>query len=177
MVLTGIALAGLLHRPQKGNGGVLVLSHCFTCSKDYKLMAWLARHLSEWGWVVLRFDFRGLGHSEGDFATSTLSDDVADLRVRLPLAPRTIAATCGPDWPLHGRRDRDPGGSWCRDCGIRRGHRHSWRRLAHCQNPATGAPTGNRTLGCRPGAGRRAPPSDQPGSLCMISSSTRSSQR
>jgi putative redox protein len=53
--------------------------HCFTCSKDLHTMSRLARGLAANGFAVLRFDFTGLGQSEGDFGETTLSTNVGDL--------------------------------------------------------------------------------------------------
>lgn len=76
----GLKLAGVLHSPEGSSvNGTLVFCHCFTCSKDYKLLVWLAKEMVQKGYRVLRFDFTGLGGSEGDFQDSTLSTDVQDL--------------------------------------------------------------------------------------------------
>lgn len=76
----GLDLTGVLHSPEESSvKGCLVFCHCFTCSKDYKLLVWLARELVQEGYCVLRFDFTGLGDSEGQFRDSTLSTDVQDL--------------------------------------------------------------------------------------------------
>lgn len=74
----GIELAGLLQPGRAPSRGALVLCHCFTCSKDYKSLAWLSRALAEQGFTVLRFDFAGLGESDGDFRDTNLSTDVED---------------------------------------------------------------------------------------------------
>ncbi|MEJ2078346.1 MAG: alpha/beta fold hydrolase [Acidobacteriota bacterium] len=75
---SGIELAGLLQPGRAPSKGALILCHCFTCSKDYKSLAWLSRALAELGFTVLRFDFAGLGESEGDFRDTNLSTDVED---------------------------------------------------------------------------------------------------
>lgn len=75
---TGARLEGVLHRPAEPRGSVL-LSHCFTCSKDLHTMTRLADGLAEAGYAVLRFDFTGLGASGGDFSETTLATDVGDL--------------------------------------------------------------------------------------------------
>ena len=75
----GVRLRGILHIPAEPAKGAIVLSHCFTCSKDYKVLAWLGRILAEEGYSALRFDFPGLGESEGDFSRTTLSSNVNDL--------------------------------------------------------------------------------------------------
>jgi len=56
-----------------------IFAHCFTCSKDYKGVARVSRALAAEGVAVLRFDFTGLGESEGDFSDTTFSSNVADL--------------------------------------------------------------------------------------------------
>lgn len=79
----GHGLSGAFHpvtgEPKSGT----VISHCFTCSKDYKVIVWLAAELAKRGHPVLRFDFAGLGMSEGSFADTTLSTDIADLRAAI----------------------------------------------------------------------------------------------
>lgn len=57
----------------------IVLAHCFTCSKSLKIIANLARVLAQRGYAVLRFDFTGLGESEGEFARTTVGTNVGDI--------------------------------------------------------------------------------------------------
>lgn len=76
---TGAQLAGVVHRPDAAPRGSVVLSHCFTCSKDLQISTRLARDLAAAGYVVLRFDFTGIGESEGDFADKTVTNNVRDL--------------------------------------------------------------------------------------------------
>lgn len=59
--------------------GFAIFGPCFTCNRNIKTAAYLARGLAERGIGVLRIDFRGLGESEGDFKEATLSSNVADL--------------------------------------------------------------------------------------------------
>lgn len=77
----GGTLAAVLQRPEAGTPvrGAVVLAHCFTCTKDFGTMTRLARALTRAGFAALRFDFSGLGDSDGDFGATTVSDDVADL--------------------------------------------------------------------------------------------------
>ncbi len=75
----GAALSGRLHRPEGPARGAVLMAHCFTCSKDLHTMTRLANGLAEGGYAAMRFDFTGLGQSEGDFAETTLSANVADL--------------------------------------------------------------------------------------------------
>jgi putative redox protein len=76
----GHRLAALLDRPA-GDEPVAhaLFAHCFTCSKDYKAVKNISRALAMEGIAVLRFDFTGLGQSEGDFADTSFSSNVSDL--------------------------------------------------------------------------------------------------
>jgi uncharacterized OsmC-like protein/alpha/beta superfamily hydrolase len=56
-----------------------LFAHCFTCSKDLSAAVHIARALSSRRIAVLRFDFTGLGESEGEFAETTFSSEVSDL--------------------------------------------------------------------------------------------------
>ncbi len=56
-----------------------VFAHCFTCSKNLSVVRQLTRALNEEGIAVLRFDFTGLGDSEGEFADTNFSSNVSDL--------------------------------------------------------------------------------------------------
>lgn len=56
-----------------------IFAHCFTCSKNYKAVVNISRALASARVAVLRFDFTGLGESEGDFAETTFSSNVDDL--------------------------------------------------------------------------------------------------
>jgi len=56
-----------------------LFAHCFTCSKDLTAAVRIARALSSRRIAVLRFDFTGLGESEGEFAATTFSSEVSDL--------------------------------------------------------------------------------------------------
>lgn len=74
----GQALAGILERPENPHAYAL-FAHCFTCSKDVKAAVHIGRALVDAGIAVLRFDFTGLGQSEGEFADTAFSSNVADL--------------------------------------------------------------------------------------------------
>jgi putative redox protein len=56
-----------------------VFAHCFTCTKNFNAVVNINRALAREGIAVLRFDFTGLGESEGDFSQTGLSSNVADL--------------------------------------------------------------------------------------------------
>ena len=75
----GQQLAAALDTPQGEIRAYALFAHCFTCGKDTLAAKRIAVALSAKGIAVLRFDFTGLGSSEGDFANSTFSSNVADL--------------------------------------------------------------------------------------------------
>ncbi len=56
-----------------------IFAHCFTCTKNLNAVVNIDRALSMNGIAVLRFDFTGLGESEGDFSETNFSTNVADL--------------------------------------------------------------------------------------------------
>ncbi|MEO0649436.1 MAG: bifunctional alpha/beta hydrolase/OsmC family protein [Planctomycetota bacterium] len=76
----GLTLAGRLELPNGRRPRAFALfAHCFTCSKDVAAASRVSRELAAQGFGVLRFDFTGLGNSEGDFANTNFSSNVADL--------------------------------------------------------------------------------------------------
>src|SRR6201986_2100683 len=75
----GHQLAAALDLPDGPPAAYALFAHCFTCGKDVLAAKRIAVALTEKGIAVLRFDFTGLGSSEGDFANSTFSSNVADL--------------------------------------------------------------------------------------------------
>lgn len=76
----GETLAGVLDSPGGAPIAYALFAHCFTCSKNLKAATNVARSLTEAGIAVLRFDFTGLGQSEGDFADTSFSSNVEDLK-------------------------------------------------------------------------------------------------
>src|ERR1700691_1158618 len=86
----GQQLAAALDTPDGPLHADALFAHCFTCGKDGLAAKRIAVALAAKGIAVLRFDFTGLGSSEGDFANSTFSSNVADLvRPRPPLRPNS----------------------------------------------------------------------------------------
>ena len=75
----GDKLAAALELPAGAPRAFALFAHCFTCSKDIKAAREIARALRAQGIAVLRFDFTGLGGSEGDFANTNFSSNVDDL--------------------------------------------------------------------------------------------------
>ena len=72
-------MAGLLQLPDGEPRAYALFAHCFTCGKDVRAAAQLARSLAELGVATLRFDFTGLGASDGEFARTTFTSNVQDL--------------------------------------------------------------------------------------------------
>lgn len=76
----GALLAGRLDLPAGPPRAYALLAHCFTCSKDLVAAGRIAAGLNAHGIAVLRFDFTGLGSSDGDFANTDFSSNISDLR-------------------------------------------------------------------------------------------------
>ena len=78
---TGETLAGLLEMPERVDevSSFALFAHCFTCGKDIAAASRISRALASQGIAVLRFDFTGLGNSDGDFANTNFSSNVEDL--------------------------------------------------------------------------------------------------
>lgn len=76
----GITLNAMLDVPDLGQPrGYAIFAHCFTCSGNFRPVKNISQQLVQLGMGVLRFDFTGLGHSEGEFADSHISANVQDL--------------------------------------------------------------------------------------------------
>ncbi len=76
---SGETLAARLDVPDTPPSAYALFAHCFTCTKDIFAASQIARSLAEAGVAVLRFDFTGLGHSDGEFANTNFSSNVGDL--------------------------------------------------------------------------------------------------
>jgi len=75
----GKILTGVLDLPAGTPRAYALFAHCFTCSKNLKAASNIARAMGDTGIAVLRFDFTGLGQSEGEFADTNFSSNVSDL--------------------------------------------------------------------------------------------------
>lgn len=75
----GKKLAGRLELPEGTPRAFALFAHCFSCGKDVPAASRISRALAEAGIAVLRFDFTGLGKSEGDFANTNFTSNVGDL--------------------------------------------------------------------------------------------------
>jgi putative redox protein len=87
-------LAARLDQPDSQPRAHALFAHCFTCTKDVLAAAHVCTELTNHGIAVLRFDFSGLGHSEGEFANTNFSSNIADL---LAAASWMRAAQQAPD--------------------------------------------------------------------------------
>src|SRR5210317_1793451 len=76
---SGVTLSGALETPESGVPCYALFAHCFTCGKDVAAASRIARALTREGIAVLRFDFTGLGNSDGDFANTNFSSNLQDL--------------------------------------------------------------------------------------------------
>ena len=72
-------LVGKLEMPSDAPKAWALFAHCFTCGKDNVAAGRISRALARKGIAVLRFDFTGLGESEGDFPATGFSSNVEDL--------------------------------------------------------------------------------------------------
>ncbi len=77
----GANLAARLDLPDSPPQALALFAHCFTCSKDIFAASRIASQLVSEGFGVLRFDFTGLGSSEGEFANTDFSSNIEDLRL------------------------------------------------------------------------------------------------
>ncbi|MFK8045160.1 MAG: alpha/beta fold hydrolase [Crocinitomicaceae bacterium] len=76
----GNTLSARLELPADGRvHQYAIFAHCFTCSSNLAIVRHISRNLTSRGIAVLRFDFTGLGNSEGDFAATNFSNNVTDL--------------------------------------------------------------------------------------------------
>ena len=88
----GQQLSGILDLPAAAPRAYALFAHCFTCSKNLRAATNITRAMAEAGIGVLRFDFTGLGQSEGEFADTNFSSNVSDLLA----AARFLAAEYEP---------------------------------------------------------------------------------
>lgn len=75
----GSQLSARLDLPSGPHVATAVFAHCFTCGKDIPAARRIAARLAAMGIAVLRFDFTGLGHSEGEFENTSFTSNVDDL--------------------------------------------------------------------------------------------------
>jgi putative redox protein len=88
----GQKLAARLDSPETTAKAYALFAHCFTCGKDVFAASRIAQALTEHGIAVLRFDFTGLGASEGEFANTNFSSNIADLKAAVDYLRQTREA-------------------------------------------------------------------------------------
>lgn len=76
---SGEVLSGSIELPADPPRAFALFLHCFTCTKDSVAPTVIARELSENGIGILRFDFTGIGASEGDFSNTNFSSNIDDV--------------------------------------------------------------------------------------------------
>jgi uncharacterized OsmC-like protein/fermentation-respiration switch protein FrsA (DUF1100 family) len=91
---SGLRLSGRLELPDAQVRGWALFAHCFTCGKEGLAAVRISRALASAGIGVLRFDFAGLGGSQGDFADTSFASNVSDL---VAATAAMAAADMGPD--------------------------------------------------------------------------------
>lgn len=77
---SGATLSARLDLPAGAIRAWALFAHCFTCSKDTLAARRISGELAKTGIAVMRFDFTGLGSSDGEFASTNFSSNVADLK-------------------------------------------------------------------------------------------------
>lgn len=75
----GESLAAKIDYPEGDHNACALFAHCFTCSKNLKAVGNIAKALNSKGVAVFRFDFTGLGDSDGSFEDTNFSSNVDDL--------------------------------------------------------------------------------------------------
>ncbi len=76
---SGASLEAAIHLPDGDVIGSALLAHCFTCSKDIHTITRLSAALVAAGWATMAFDFTGLGSSDGDFGSTSVTSEVGDI--------------------------------------------------------------------------------------------------
>jgi len=77
----GEQLTGTLHLPDSATDRGIVLAHCFTCTRHTGILSQLGHDFAEAGIMALRFDFSGNGQSEGEFAQSTYTKQISEMKI------------------------------------------------------------------------------------------------
>lgn len=79
----GHLLFARLDTPEEPIKGYALFVHCFTCSSNVLAASHISSALTEKGIAVLRFDFTGLGSSEGEFSNTNFSSNVEDIKAAI----------------------------------------------------------------------------------------------
>jgi fermentation-respiration switch protein FrsA (DUF1100 family) len=78
-------IVGMLHIPEKTPAPAIIFCHGFTGNRieSHRLFVHAAREMCKKGFVILRFDFRGSGESDGLFENVTISEEISDLKAAI----------------------------------------------------------------------------------------------
>ena len=76
-------LSATLHLPDESSNYGVVIGHCFTCSRHTRILQQICKDLTGAGFMALRFDFSGNGQSEGDFAESSYTKHIAEMKTAI----------------------------------------------------------------------------------------------
>ena len=76
----GEKIAGTLHLPKRPDGCGVVFGHCFTCSRNTRIIREICNELAARDVLALRFDFSGNGQSEGEFSASNYSKQITEMQ-------------------------------------------------------------------------------------------------
>jgi putative redox protein len=79
----GFPLSARLDTPNGEVKAYALFVHCFTCSKDFLAACHISSALTEKGIAVLRFDFTGLGSSQGEFSNTNFSSNIEDIKAAI----------------------------------------------------------------------------------------------
>ena len=129
----GDELAARLDLPAGPPIAFALFAHCFTCGKDVKAASRIATALTDSGFGVLRFDFTGLGNSDGEFANTNFTSNTDDVLAAAEWLRHRAPSPTAPDRTLARRR---------RGLGHRRRHRGGPRC---CDDWRTGGPGSTST--------------------------------
>ena len=75
----GLKLSGIVEQPAQPSSHFALFAHCFTCTKDLKAIVRISRNLAQQNIGVLRFDFTGLGNSQGEFSDTNFETNCEDI--------------------------------------------------------------------------------------------------
>ena len=147
----GEKLAAVLDLPDGTPRAYALFAHCFTCGKNVVAAKRIADALTALGIAVLRFDFTGIGSSEGEFANTTFSSNIERSHCCRRSPAQNAAGAGAADRPQP-RRRRDTGGRRCGRGGEGGGDDRRAQRSRPChasvQGPARRHRRARRGRGC-----------------------------
>lgn len=73
-------LVAILDQPDESPRAFAIYAHCFTCTKNIKAAYWIGKTLAGHGIAMLRFDFSGVGESDGELSDANFSANIEDIK-------------------------------------------------------------------------------------------------